>query len=197
VPLEVERWSFAYHINKLNKEVAGSGWTIQGGHRAGHEKNQRGKKYSYFLRREDESLESQSNSLLIKMQIKEQILATATHFVLSQLVSGSERQNLNPNINILLYDAFKMNFTDAKDLTQIFIDTSTEYLKTFFFNGFIYNLQTVPERGTKYLSEEEKQILDYLNRLRQNHYDTLKIINFVKAHFGIQIPDRPRSIKAA
>lgn len=198
IPLRVESWSFSYHVNKLNREIKGSGWLIQGGHRVGHEKNLKGRKYSYFLRRESESLDKQANPLLIKMQRKEQILSTASLLVLSHLAGagGQEKQDLNRNINILLDNALKKNFPDAGGLTQVFIDSSAEYLKKFFLSGFSYTLQTVPERGSQYLSEEEKEIIDCFNRLKQNGYDTQKIINFAKLHFDIQNIDKPQPVAA-
>lgn len=197
IPLEVERWSFSYHVNNLNREIQGSGWLIQGGHRAGHEKNLRGRKYSYFLRRDDESSEEQS-SLQIKMQTKEQILSTASLLVLSHLAGagGQEKQDLNRNINVLLEDALKSNFPHVGGLTHVFIDSSAEYLKKFFLSGFIYTLQTVPDRKGIYLSEEEKEIIDCCNRLKQNDYNTQRIINFAKLHFDIQNVDKPQPVAA-
>lgn len=195
IPLIVDYLSFRYHINTLNKEIKETGWKAQSDYLDHHRKELKGRKYSYFLRREGESSEKQS-TLLTKMQIKEQILSTAVLLVLSHL-AGQKIENFNKSIYILLETALKKNFPDSKGLTQVFVDTSENRLKHFFLYGLIYTIQTLSDtKDIKRLSEEERQINDYYSLLGEAGDDLASIMRFVKREFDIKPSDKPQRMVA-
>lgn len=114
----------------------------------------------------------------------------ATVQVLSSLLEGSLTRSTK-DIETLLAKTINMNRLDfgRMKLDELFNETSQSRLNKFFqvkFTAIVddcWNKEITPDTP-----KDERQIIEIINKLKENFYDKTRVFQEVLGHFGIKIP---------